>query len=171
MAILKGVIHDGQVVLTQPTDLPEGTEVQIVPIDLAVSADDERHVTSDEIAQTLAAMERPALRYDRPGAGRDQGRSPCPQGTGEIPLLQECRPAPRDVGMRRFVLDTAIAGDDISRRRGDFELPRDEVARGKRIGITLTVLAELVHNREIPSRSNDPRREETSNAHEAREEG
>ncbi len=34
MTILKGIIQNGQVVLPQPTDLPEGTEVQIVPIDL-----------------------------------------------------------------------------------------------------------------------------------------
>jgi hypothetical protein len=57
MTILRGVIHNGQVVLPQPADLPEGTEVQIVPMDLAGSADDERPVTSDEIARTLAAME------------------------------------------------------------------------------------------------------------------
>jgi hypothetical protein len=57
MTILRGVIHNGQVVLPQPADLPEETEVQIVPMDLAGSADDERPVTSDEIARTLAAME------------------------------------------------------------------------------------------------------------------
>lgn len=57
MTILKSIIHNGEVVLPQPTDLPEGTEVQIVPMDLAESADDERPVTSDEIARTLAAME------------------------------------------------------------------------------------------------------------------
>jgi len=58
MTILKGIIQNGQVVLAHPTDLPEGTEVQVVPIDLGVSADDERPVASDEIARTLAAMER-----------------------------------------------------------------------------------------------------------------
>jgi hypothetical protein len=57
MTILRGVIHNGQVVLPQPADLPEGTEVQIVPMDFIGSADDERPVTSDEIARTLAAME------------------------------------------------------------------------------------------------------------------
>ena len=56
MNTLKGVIHDGQVVLPQPTDLPEGTEVEIVPVGLAWPAD-EGPLTTDEIARTLAAME------------------------------------------------------------------------------------------------------------------
>jgi hypothetical protein len=42
MTILKGIIHNGQIVLAEPTDLPEGTEVQIVPTGLARSTDDER---------------------------------------------------------------------------------------------------------------------------------
>jgi hypothetical protein len=57
MTILKGIIHNGQVVLSQPTDLPEGTEVQVVPTEPAGSADDERPMSSDEIARTLAAMD------------------------------------------------------------------------------------------------------------------
>jgi hypothetical protein len=57
MTILKGIIHDGQVVLPQPTDLPEGTEMQTVPMYLAESADDEQSMTADQIARTLAAME------------------------------------------------------------------------------------------------------------------
>jgi hypothetical protein len=57
MTILKGIIHNGQIVLPEPTDLPEGTEVQIVPTGLAEAAEDEQPMTSDEIARTLAAME------------------------------------------------------------------------------------------------------------------
>ena len=56
MSTLKGIIQNGQVVLPQPADLPEGTEVEIVPVDLAL-AEDEGPVTTDEIARTLAAME------------------------------------------------------------------------------------------------------------------
>lgn len=40
--------------------------------------------------------------------------------------------------MRRFVLDSGIAGDYIDRRRGVFEHARDEVAKGNRIGILVT---------------------------------
>src|SRR4051794_9384365 len=58
MTILKGIIQNRQVVLLQPTDLPEGTEVQVVPMDLAGYADDDRPVSSDEIARALAAMDR-----------------------------------------------------------------------------------------------------------------
>src|SRR5690242_15610639 len=58
MALLKGTIHDGQVVLPQPVDLPDGTEVEIVPVDPAGSADDDGPLTPDEIARTLAAMEQ-----------------------------------------------------------------------------------------------------------------
>ncbi len=58
MTILKGIIQNGQVVLPPTDRLPEGTELEIVPIGLGVSADDERPVTSDEMARTMAAMER-----------------------------------------------------------------------------------------------------------------
>ncbi len=74
---LRGIIHNGQVVLPQPTDLPEGTEVEVVPVGLAWAADDETG-TNDEINRTLAAMdavepfeitdqEREAIAADRQG--------------------------------------------------------------------------------------------------------
>jgi tRNA(fMet)-specific endonuclease VapC len=47
--------------------------------------------------------------------------------------------------MRRYLLDTGIAGDCINHRRGVYEHCRDEVARGNRIGIGLPVLAELAY--------------------------
>ena len=37
--------------------------------------------------------------------------------------------------MRRFLLDTGIAGAFIDRRRSVFEHARHEVARGNRVGI------------------------------------
>jgi tRNA(fMet)-specific endonuclease VapC len=45
--------------------------------------------------------------------------------------------------MRRFLLDTGIAGDFINRRRGIYERARHEVAQGNRVGIGIPVLAEL----------------------------
>ena len=45
--------------------------------------------------------------------------------------------------MRRFLLDTGIAGDFVDRRRGVFERAQSEVARGNRIGIGIPVLAEF----------------------------
>ena len=56
MNILKGIIHDGQVVLRKRADLPEGTEVEIVPVELARLTDDEP-MTTDEITRTLAALD------------------------------------------------------------------------------------------------------------------
>jgi len=56
--------------------------------------------------------------------------------------------------MRRFLLDTGIAGDYIDRRRGVFEKARDEVSRGNRVGIGIPVLAELAYGIEL-SRSRD----------------
>lgn len=47
--------------------------------------------------------------------------------------------------MRRFLLDTGIAGDFINRRRGIFERARDEVRRGNPVGIGMPVLAELAY--------------------------
>jgi len=45
--------------------------------------------------------------------------------------------------MRRFLLDTGIAGDYVARRRGVYERAREAVARGDRVGIGVPVLAEL----------------------------
>ncbi len=50
--------------------------------------------------------------------------------------------------MRRFLLDTGIAGDFINRRRGVYEHARHEVARGNRVGIGIPVLAELAYGLE-----------------------
>ena len=47
--------------------------------------------------------------------------------------------------MRRYLLDTGIAGDFINRRRGVHEHASVEVARGNRIGIGVPVLAELAY--------------------------
>jgi tRNA(fMet)-specific endonuclease VapC len=51
--------------------------------------------------------------------------------------------------MRRYLLDTGIAGDYINRRHGVFERARDEVSRGNRIGIGMPVLAELYYGIEL----------------------
>jgi tRNA(fMet)-specific endonuclease VapC len=50
--------------------------------------------------------------------------------------------------MRRFLLDTGMAGDFIDRRRGVYQHARREVARGNRVGIGIPVLAELVYGLE-----------------------
>ena len=57
MSTLKGIIRNGQVIVTEPTDLPDGTEVEILPVGLS-SVDDQGQMTPDEIARTLAAMEK-----------------------------------------------------------------------------------------------------------------
>ena len=57
MSTLKGIIRNGQVIVIGPTDLPDGTEVEILPVSLS-ALDHEGQVTPDEIARTLAAMEK-----------------------------------------------------------------------------------------------------------------
>jgi tRNA(fMet)-specific endonuclease VapC len=47
--------------------------------------------------------------------------------------------------MRRFLLDTGIAGKFINRRDGVFERGLIETSHGNRIGICHPVLAELVY--------------------------
>jgi tRNA(fMet)-specific endonuclease VapC len=51
--------------------------------------------------------------------------------------------------LRRFLLDTGIAGDFIDRRRGVFEQARHEIARGNPVGIGIPVLAELAFGVEL----------------------
>lgn len=50
--------------------------------------------------------------------------------------------------MRRFILDTGIAGLYLDRKRGVFERARAENAKGHRIGIAGPVLGELVFRAE-----------------------
>jgi tRNA(fMet)-specific endonuclease VapC len=47
--------------------------------------------------------------------------------------------------MRRYVLDTGIAGRFIDRREGVYERAQAEWARGNWVGITLTILGELAY--------------------------
>lgn len=57
MSAIRGIIRKGQVIMTEPADLPDETEAEIVPAGLTESAHDERALTPDEIARTLAAMD------------------------------------------------------------------------------------------------------------------
>ena len=47
--------------------------------------------------------------------------------------------------MRRYLLDTGIAGDYMNRRHGVDTRARIEVARGNKLGIGVPVLAELFY--------------------------
>ena len=51
--------------------------------------------------------------------------------------------------MRRFLLDTGIAGDFVNRRQGVFERAQHEVTSGNRVGIGMPVLAELAYGIEL----------------------
>ena len=51
--------------------------------------------------------------------------------------------------MSRFILDSGIASDYINRRHGVRERAQQEVAKGNRIGIGVTVLAELLFGIEL----------------------
>ncbi len=50
--------------------------------------------------------------------------------------------------MRRYILDTGIAGLYLDRKRGVYERAEAETAKGNRIGIAGPVLAELVFRAE-----------------------
>ena len=55
--------------------------------------------------------------------------------------------------MRRFLLDTGIAGHYINMRRGVYQKARQEIARGNMVGIGIPVLAELEYGTQ---NSDDP---------------
>lgn len=57
--------------------------------------------------------------------------------------------------MRRFILDTGIAGLYLDRKRGVFERATAEVARGNRVGVAGPVVGELAFRAE-----GSPRREQ-----------
>jgi tRNA(fMet)-specific endonuclease VapC len=61
--------------------------------------------------------------------------------------------------MRRYLLDTGIAGRYIDRRGGVYERAQAEWARGNWVGITHPVLAELAHRVEgSPNRDRNMQR-------------
>jgi hypothetical protein len=61
MILLKGIIESGQVVLSQPANLPDGTPVTVLPHDAGTTLgipDEEWPVTADAIAGMLARIDR-----------------------------------------------------------------------------------------------------------------
>jgi hypothetical protein len=61
LIVMKGVVQNGQVIVEEPINLPNGSEVTITAIpraNLAGVADSDRPMTPEEIARTLAAMDR-----------------------------------------------------------------------------------------------------------------
>ena len=61
LIMMKGVIRHGQVLVKEPINLPDGSEVTITgrPHEKSTGLqDDDRPMTPEEIAQTLAAMDR-----------------------------------------------------------------------------------------------------------------
>jgi len=50
--------------------------------------------------------------------------------------------------MRRFILDTGIAGLYLTRKQNVFERAEAEIAKGNRVGIAGPVLAELAFRAE-----------------------
>ena len=54
---IKATVSGGRLELIVPTDWPDGTEVEIHPLSDCSHADDDR-LSAEEIAQTLAAMDR-----------------------------------------------------------------------------------------------------------------
>src|SRR5690349_21797701 len=57
MSAIRGIIRKGQVIMTEPADLPDETAVEIVPGGLTDSAADEGPMSPAENARTLAAMD------------------------------------------------------------------------------------------------------------------
>lgn len=51
--------------------------------------------------------------------------------------------------MKRYLLDTGMAGDYLARRNTVFARAKEEVARGNRIGICMPVLGELYYGIEL----------------------
>lgn len=61
LIVMKGIVKNGQVIVEEPINLPDGSEVTITgrPHEKFVGLpDNDRPMTPEEIAQTLAAMDR-----------------------------------------------------------------------------------------------------------------
>lgn len=61
LIVIKGIIQHGQVIVNEPINLPDGSEVTITgrPHEKFIGLeDDDRPMTAAEIVQTLAAMDK-----------------------------------------------------------------------------------------------------------------
>jgi hypothetical protein len=61
MTTLTAIVRNGRLELPTPIDLPDGTEVQLCllsPGEISSGSEEDRPMSPDEIARTLAAMEK-----------------------------------------------------------------------------------------------------------------
>ena len=58
MNAIRATVQSGRIDVQVPPDWPDGTQVEIQPEGQAGSDDDDRLLTPEEIARTLAAMDR-----------------------------------------------------------------------------------------------------------------
>ncbi len=56
MQPLRAHVHNGRLVLDEPTDLPEGEVVELVPLDDDGMEDDEREALHDSIRESIEQM-------------------------------------------------------------------------------------------------------------------
>lgn len=61
MQPLKAHVHNGRLVLDEPTDLPEGEIVYLQPVDPDDMSDAERDALHDSIRESLEQMDRGQL--------------------------------------------------------------------------------------------------------------
>lgn len=57
MTAITATVRDGRLDVQVPSDWPDGTNVEIVPIGASRGGADDSPMTADEIARTLAAMD------------------------------------------------------------------------------------------------------------------
>ena len=56
--VIKGRVHGGRLVVDEPTDLPEGTEIELIPVDPGDELDDaEREELHKALAQSQEDIE------------------------------------------------------------------------------------------------------------------
>jgi len=55
---IKGVIQNGQVILPRPAELPNGTEVRILPVNSLEAQDEDQVLSPEEINRVLALMDQ-----------------------------------------------------------------------------------------------------------------
>ncbi len=76
MTPLKGIVQRGQILLAVPADLPDGTEVAILPWHREEPSEEDKPLDEEEIARLLALMEQmqPFEQTDEERAAEDARR-------------------------------------------------------------------------------------------------
>ena len=161
MTPFQATISHGQIIPDAPVELPDGTRVTVVPSKEPMKSNQREKLgmreedwptTPEGIAALLRRWDQqePLEMTPEEEAKWEEIRQ-SEKEWEKARFNEDARALTEDVGMKRCLLDTGIAGDYLYRRHGVYERAKEEAKQGNRIGICGPVLGELWYGVEFSS--------------------